>query len=74
MMKQTGKYNRLGERIVTMRAGRVVFPNGTHTTWNFINPDKAVDEAFKRKGRAEIKDVELVESVAIRYMEQRERA
>lgn len=74
MIKQTGKYTIVGEPIVTMKAGRVVFSNGTHTTWDFINPESAIDKAFKTKGKAEIKEVEIAEPIAIRYMEQRERA
>lgn len=65
------KMNVLGERIVKVKAGRVVFSDGTHTTWDFINPESAIDRAFKTKGKAEIKDVELVESVAKRILKER---
>ena len=65
------KRNILGERIVKVKAGRVVFSDGTHTTWDFINPESAIDKAFKTKGKAEIKDIELVESVAKRILKER---
>ena len=65
------KMNILGERVVKVKAGRVVFSDGTHTTWDFINPESAIDKAFKTKGKAEIKDIELVESVAKRILKER---
>lgn len=65
------KRNVLGEKIVKVKAGRVVFSDGTHTTWDFINPESAIDKAFKTKGKAEIKEVELVECVAKRILKER---
>lgn len=63
--------NILDERIVKVKAGRVVFSDGTHTTWDFINPESAIDKAFKTKGKAEIKNIELAECVAKRILKER---
>lgn len=56
---------------VKITGGRVIFPDGTFTTWDFINPYSAYDLAYELKGKADIKKVELVEWLAKEYIEKR---
>ena len=63
--------NAIGQVTVEIMGGRVVFPDGTFTTWDFINPYSAYNLAYELKGKADIKKVELVEWLAIEYLEKR---
>ena len=63
--------NAIGQTTVEILGGRVVFSDGTTTTWDFVNPYGAYDLAHKLKGKADIRKVELIEWLAIEYLEKR---